>query len=331
MTTAIWSPSSHDHLLYQWVKLEGRSQRDAASMLGISQATVSRMLQRYERWQAHAADREGGRLDHSERFRAQRWQTFECNQLILASCLRIASEMEGFTDVSKSTVQRSSHGGDEKNICTQHSTIDRSGIASRFLRLAFRINMEQFRLASLDPAPLPNPLTPEEIADQERASAAIAADVGWAPPTDPADDVSRAPRTEPADHEAWHPTATPLDSPTTSITSNKSQATSITHSPPPSPSDAPTSSIAPTHHAPTPIHPVNQMHQPETNQIDITPEPTPPCATSTTKPKKSDGCIKPRTSPQSCPSPGTAPISPASSSGFQSPTLTLFATALGTG
>ena len=84
--------------------MEGKSQGWVAGLLGISQSTVSRILQRYERWQAHAKEREGGRLDPAERLRAQRWLTFERNELILSSCLRIATEMEGCIDTSKSTI-----------------------------------------------------------------------------------------------------------------------------------------------------------------------------------------------------------------------------------
>jgi hypothetical protein len=40
-------------------------------------------------------------------------------------------------------------------------------MAARFLRLAFRINMEQVKLAGAEPAPLPEPLTEEELAEQE--------------------------------------------------------------------------------------------------------------------------------------------------------------------
>src|SRR5437762_3221442 len=92
-----WQPDQTAHLIFQWVKMEGQKQGWVAAQFGIDQATVSRIVQRYERWQAHAQERDGGRLDRSERLRAQRWLTFERNELILASCLRIAGEMEGFT------------------------------------------------------------------------------------------------------------------------------------------------------------------------------------------------------------------------------------------
>ena len=157
-----WSPDGNDHRIFQWVKLKGHSQDWVATQLGISQSTVSRVVQRYERWQAHARERDEGRLDHAERLRAQRWLTYERNEALLASCLRIANEMEGFTDVSKSTIHRGPSLTDELAVSTQHSTIDRSGIAARFLRLAFRINMEQLKLAELDPPPAPEPLTEDQ-------------------------------------------------------------------------------------------------------------------------------------------------------------------------
>jgi hypothetical protein len=172
-----WSPDGTDHLIFQWVKLKGHSQDWVATQLGLSQSTVSRVVQRYERWQAHAKEREGGRLDHAERLRAQRWLTFERNEALLASCLRIANEMEGFTDVSKSTIRRGHSLTDEREVCTQHSTIDRSGIAARFLRLAFRINMEQLKLCELDPPPPAEPLSDDELAAELLDAAAAAAEI----------------------------------------------------------------------------------------------------------------------------------------------------------
>lgn len=52
-----WKPEGDDHLIFQWVKMQGKSQGWVAGELGISQATVSRVIQRYERWQAHAEER----------------------------------------------------------------------------------------------------------------------------------------------------------------------------------------------------------------------------------------------------------------------------------
>ena len=66
-----WQPEARDHLIYRWVKFDGQTQAHTAADFGISQATVSRIIDRYERWQAHADPREGGRLDPAERLRAQ--------------------------------------------------------------------------------------------------------------------------------------------------------------------------------------------------------------------------------------------------------------------
>ena len=93
-------------MIYRWVKFDGLTQAHAAADFGISQATVSRIIDRYERWQAHAALREGGRLDPAERLRAQRWLTYERNELIVASALRIAARMEGVTEMHKSVRTR---------------------------------------------------------------------------------------------------------------------------------------------------------------------------------------------------------------------------------
>ena len=124
-----WKPDGDAHLIFQWVKMEGKSQGQVASMLNISQSTVSRIIQRYERWQAHAKEREDGRLDRTERLRAQRWLTFERNELILASCLRIAGDLEGSLDTSRSTILH--HASDptrELEVRTHHACIDRTGV-----------------------------------------------------------------------------------------------------------------------------------------------------------------------------------------------------------
>src|SRR6478752_4986172 len=105
-TPATWTPSDRDRLIFQWVKFDGRTQSWVAGQLGINQATVSRVVERFERWIAHAQPGQNGQLTHAERLRAQRWLTYERNERMLAATLRIAAEMEGFTDVSKSTITR---------------------------------------------------------------------------------------------------------------------------------------------------------------------------------------------------------------------------------
>jgi hypothetical protein len=176
-----WSPDGDAHLIFHWVKMEGKTQSWVADAMGVSQPTISRTVQRYERWQAHAKERETGRLDPAERLRAQRWLTYERNELILASCLRIAGELEGFIDVSRSTVSRPvGQPSRENEIRTEHARIDRTGMTARFLRLAFRINMEQLKLAELDSPPLAPALSDEELAEEERQAAADAAEIAAA-------------------------------------------------------------------------------------------------------------------------------------------------------
>ena len=171
------TPDGDAHLIYQWVKFEGKTQSWVASALGVNQSTISRVIQRYERWQAHAKERENGRLDHAERLRAQRWLTYERNELIAASCLRIAKELEGSIDASQSTILH--HANDptrEIEVRTHHTTLDRTGQCSRFLRLAHRINMENLKLAAALEPPAAEPLSPEELAAEEAQALADAAE-----------------------------------------------------------------------------------------------------------------------------------------------------------
>ena len=166
-----YQPSADDHLIYRWIKFEGYTQSQVAQMLRISQPTVSRVIQRYERWQAHMKNREGGRLDARERLRAQRWLTYERNELILASCLRIADEMERSTELSKTTIRRPIDEMQPRELRTEQRVVDRHGVASRFLRLAFRVNMEQLKLTDLiarDDDAAAEPLSEDELAEELR-------------------------------------------------------------------------------------------------------------------------------------------------------------------
>ncbi len=172
-----WAPDGDDHLIFELVKMKGRTQEDVAHQLGISQATVSRVLDRYGRWQAHAKERDGGRLDHAERRRAQRVWTYERNELILASCLRIAGQVECFRTTAKTTVDRGTATEPEHTSRTQYEEVDRRGVAARFLRLAFRVNMEQHKLCEQDPLPALPPLTVEQIAEEEVQAAAATAEI----------------------------------------------------------------------------------------------------------------------------------------------------------
>jgi hypothetical protein len=170
-----WKPDGDAHLIFQWVKMEGKSQGWVAMALGVHQSTVSRVVQRYERWQAHARQREDLRLDPAERLRSQRWLTFERNELILTTCLRIAGKLEDVVDSSRSTIRRPvSDPFAESEVRTEHFTLDRTGMAARFLRLAFKINLEQLKLAELEQPPLPEPLSGEELAEEERQALADA-------------------------------------------------------------------------------------------------------------------------------------------------------------
>ena len=124
---APWQPTYYDHLLYRWIKFEGRSQGWVASNFHVSQPTISRMMARYERWQSRTKPHENGQLDHAERLRAQRWLTYERNELILHSCLRIADALEGFTDTTKTVERMGEHAYHRKETTTTSEAIDRTG------------------------------------------------------------------------------------------------------------------------------------------------------------------------------------------------------------
>jgi hypothetical protein len=166
-----WSPTEEDLEIYHWVRFEGKTQISAADGKRISQPTVSRIVKRVERWKAHAADRADGDLDQAERLRVQRWLTFERNELMLASMLRIAREIEGFTEVSSSVIQRPVGEPQRANeIRTTSSVLDRTGQVARFVRLAYRINMDQYKLAKEEAAPRPAPLSAEDVATEREAA-----------------------------------------------------------------------------------------------------------------------------------------------------------------
>jgi transposase len=169
-----WKPAARDHYIYRMVRFDGLTQEEAANRQRVSQATVSRILDRYERWQAHADPREGGRLDAAERVRAQRWLTYERNELILGSALRIAREVEGKTDLTKyvRTEPSSPYAADKGQIRDESTTIDRTGTVARFLRLAFRVNMEQLALVEKESPAIPEDLSPEELATEALRDAA---------------------------------------------------------------------------------------------------------------------------------------------------------------
>src|SRR5262249_5890915 len=89
-----WIPSDRDRIIYRWVKFDGHKQSWVADQLGMNQSTVSRIVDRYERWVAHGGPAQQGALNRDERLRAQVWLTYERNESIIASCMRLAGEME---------------------------------------------------------------------------------------------------------------------------------------------------------------------------------------------------------------------------------------------
>ena len=170
-----WMPSERERIIFRWVKFDGEKQSEVAHRFGINQSTVSRIVQRYERWIARGGEQQEGAPSHEERLRAQKWLTYERNEWILCSALRIAAEMERHYEASKSTIKSDSlsHSG-QREVRTENKVIDRTGIAARFLRLAYRINMDQLRLVEEEPLPALEPLSVE---DAEATAVADAAEM----------------------------------------------------------------------------------------------------------------------------------------------------------
>jgi hypothetical protein len=161
-----WTPTDRDRVIFQWVKFQGYTQSWVAEQLEISQSTVSRIVERYERWIARGGPGINGGLSHEEQLRYHRWLTIERNELIINSCLRIAHDMEHQIDVSRTTITRSNFSpSKEDEIKTYHEKLDRTAAAARFYRLAYRINMEQQKLRERTPLPDLEPLTEEEAAE----------------------------------------------------------------------------------------------------------------------------------------------------------------------
>jgi hypothetical protein len=159
-TSRSWSPSDRDRLIYRWVKFDGHKQSWVADQLGMNQSTVSRIVDRYERWIAHGGPvREGG-LSRDERLRAQIWLTYERNESIITSALRMASEMEQMSDSSKSTTKHyCSEPSREIEVRTENSIRDRTDKACRYLRLAYRVGMDQLQLLEKYDLPALEPFT----------------------------------------------------------------------------------------------------------------------------------------------------------------------------
>ena len=173
-----WAPGDDDHAIYRYVKVDCKSQSFVADLFGISQPTISRIVERYEKWQAHADARASGLLDHAERVRAQRALTYLRNEKVITTCLRLAGEVEGIQEVNDSIHQAPDGGlAGMREIRCVNRMLDRTGMASRFLRLAQRTGKEQLELVELEPAIMPAPLTAEEEAEQETQAAADRAEL----------------------------------------------------------------------------------------------------------------------------------------------------------
>jgi len=158
-----WSPSDRERLIFQWVKFEGHTQSWVASQLNMHQSTVSRIVERYERWIARGGPARRGGISHDERLRSQRWLTYERNEWVISSALRLAGEMERAIETSRSNIKRDvTDPIRELEVRTEYKMLDRSGIAARFLRLAHRVGMDQLELVEQEPLADLDPLTIDE-------------------------------------------------------------------------------------------------------------------------------------------------------------------------
>lgn len=161
-----WTPSQRDQLVFRWVKFEGKAQGWVAEQLGLHQSTVSRMVEKYERWIARGGPGRQGGLTHDERVRAQRWLTYERNEWIIATAMRMAAELELPMDTTKSTISHpAAKPSQESEIRTQHLTIDSRGSVARYLRIVHRVSMDNLKLVELEPLPDLEPLTIEDVGE----------------------------------------------------------------------------------------------------------------------------------------------------------------------
>jgi hypothetical protein len=215
-----WSPTKRDRLIFHWVKFEGHTQSWVAHQFDIDQSTVSRIVDRYQRWIARGGPAQDS-MSHEERIRANQWLTIERNEWILTSALRIAGKMEEAAEGSSTVIARNmAHPSQETEMRSESHTIDRSGIACRYLRLAFQINMVQKKLIAEQPLPALEPLTIEDAGDDPHQLEASARDSagchGHPARADRNDDASPAadPSNEPSEEAETHskpPTASGVD------------------------------------------------------------------------------------------------------------------------
>jgi hypothetical protein len=256
-STPSWSPTNRDRTVFQWVKFDGHKQSWVASQLGIDQSTVSRMVDRYERWIARGGASAEGAPSRDERLRSQRWLTYERNEWILTSALRIAGEMEHQMDISRSTITHSpSSPSQESQVRTEHKVLDRSGLAARFLRLAHRINMDQLQLVERDPLPDLDPLSFHDLGDDEPSGPTLA------------DTPPDATRSDLPPSESANPSLPPREPPTPPSTpaDDRASAPSCSSSPSPMPSTH-NPGAQPSSRTPDPAKPSATKRPPEkTNQ-----------------------------------------------------------------
>ena len=210
MTTHTWTPSDRDRLIYRWVKFDGHKQSWVADQLDLNQSTVSRIIDRYERWIAHGGPAQQGALNRDERLRAQLWLTRERNEWIIASAMRIAGEMEHMSDATKSTTtHHSSDPSCQIEVRTENSIRDRTATVCRYLRLAHRVGMDQVKLVekydlpdlepfTLDPNELSQALADSRSGFQSNASPFVAAVDNTVPANNPGTPTQCVSEDEPA-------------------------------------------------------------------------------------------------------------------------------------
>jgi transposase len=277
--TKTWSPTDRERMIYRWVKFDGHKQSWVAQQLDMHQSTVSRIVDRYERWIAHGGASQNGAPSRAERLRAQRWLTYERNEWILASCMRLAGEMERALDTSRSTTTH--HAIDptrELEVRTEHKVLDRSGTAARFLRLAHRVNMDQQKLVEKDDLPELEPLSldPNEFSD---ATADSRSGFQYQTPFQQvsADDAdSRGAGFQPAESAATSRGAgfQPAQSPDVAVTTPSDTIAATTSSQIPNPqSEIPASPPPPLSPSPPPVA-CTAPHNPATPASPLTPSPT---------------------------------------------------------
>jgi hypothetical protein len=150
-------------MIYCWVKFDGHKQSWVADQLDLNQSTVSRIVDRYERWVAHGGPAQQGALNRDERLRAQLWLNYERNEWIITSALRLAGDMEHMSDTSKSTTKHyRSEPSREIEVRTENSIRDRTATASRYLRLAHLVGKNQLELIHQLDLPALEPFTLDE-------------------------------------------------------------------------------------------------------------------------------------------------------------------------